>query len=165
MTEQSTMIPAREIVAENIPEELKDRPQWVNWRYEKRDKKWTKVPYGPISFERASSTDLMTWGTFDEAMAALKVGNFDGVGFVFCSADPFVGIDFDKCRNPETGEIDEDVLEFVRGFKSSYVEVSVSGKGIHLITTGRLKGGKKVGNREVYGQDRFFTISGEVLSV
>jgi primase-polymerase (primpol)-like protein len=164
--EANTTSPAtREVAADKIPEELKERPQWVNWRYEKRDKKWTKVPYGPMSFERASSTDLMTWGTFDEALAALRVGNFDGLGFCFCSADPFVGIDFDKCRDPETGEIDTTVLEVVRGFTSSYVEVSVSGTGIHLITTGRLKGGKKVGDREMYGQDRFFCMTGEVVDV
>jgi len=150
---------------DRLPEALKARPQWVAWRYERRDGDWTKVPYNPASFELAKSTDLLTWGAFDEATAALKVGDFHGIGFVFCSADPFVGIDFDKCRNPETGEIDEKVLEFVRSFKSSYVEVSVSGTGIHLITTGKCKNGKKVGNREVYGQDRFFCMTGEAIDV
>jgi putative DNA primase/helicase len=150
---------------EGIPDELRERPQWVNWKYARRDEKWTKVPYGPQTFERASSTDLMTWESFDEAMMALRVGEFDGIGFVFCSADPFVGIDFDDCRNPRTGEIDEEVLEFVRSFESSYVEMSVSGTGVHLITTGRCREGKKVGKRELYGQDRFFCMTGMELDV
>ena len=150
---------------QGIPEELRERPQWVVWKFVERDEKRTKVPYVPQSFEPASSTDLTTWATFEEAMTALKVGHFDGIGFVFCSADPFVGIDFDDCRDPESGEVDEEVLEFVRSFKSSYVEASVSGTGIHLITTGRCREGKKVGKRELYGQDRFFCMTGVELDV
>ena len=30
---------------ENIPKEMKDIPQWVLWKLEKRDEKLTKVPY------------------------------------------------------------------------------------------------------------------------
>jgi putative DNA primase/helicase len=150
---------------EGIPKELRERPQWVVWRYEQRDGKLDKVPYDPASFECASTTDLMTWGSFDIAIAALKAGNFDGIGFVFCSADPFVGIDFDKCRDPGTGEVDASVLELVRTFESRYVEASVSGTGIHLITTGKCKDGKKRGNREIYGQDRFFVMTGVTVDV
>jgi primase-polymerase (primpol)-like protein len=167
MTEQHTIGTGQgfPFIVENIPEELRERPQWIVWRYEVRDEKPTKVPYSALSFERASTTDLMTWGSFDDAVAAYRVGGFDGIGFCFCSADPFVGIDFDKCRNPETGEVDQDVLEFVRSFKSRYVEASVSGTGVHVITTGKLSGGKKRGNREVYGQDRFFVMTGEAIDV
>src|SRR5829696_4200660 len=104
-------------IIENIPEQLTERPQWVCWRLEQRDGKLTKVPYTPGTERRASSTDLMTWGTFDEALAAYEFGRaipvveegrrpyYDGIGFVFSSADPFVGIDLDKCRDPEDGEI------------------------------------------------------------
>ena len=163
--QQKVSMSAKEIIAENIPEELKIRPQWVNWRYELRGEEWTKVPYSPESFERASATDLMTWSSFEKALATLKVGDFDGIGFVFCSADPFVGIDFDHCRDPQTGEVDEKVLDFVRSFESSYVEASVSGTGVHLITTGKCKDGKKRANREVYGQDRFFCMTGATIGV
>jgi primase-polymerase (primpol)-like protein len=43
---------------ENIPEELKARPQWVVWRAvgEKPD----KVPYSAKTGRKASSTDLTT---------------------------------------------------------------------------------------------------------
>jgi putative DNA primase/helicase len=46
-------------IAENIPEELTERPQWVCWRYEERDGKPTKVPFTPYTPIRASSTDPM----------------------------------------------------------------------------------------------------------
>src|SRR5919112_1390578 len=132
---KDTAIRFTEPNVENIPEEMKERPQWIVWRAELRtDKrtgqnKWTKVPYGPETFEMASTTDLMTWSHFNEAVTALKVGNFDGIGFVFCSADPFVGLDFDECRNPATGEVDPSVFEYIAKFQNAYAEVSVSGTG------------------------------------
>ena len=94
-------------VVENIPEQLTERPQWVCWRREVRDGKLTKVPYTPGSGRRASSTELMTWATFEQALTAYEAGEppYDGIGFVFCGADPFVGIDLDKCRDAESGEV------------------------------------------------------------
>ncbi len=146
---------------ENVPDEMKIRPQWVNWRLEERDGELTKVPYTPGTRRKASSTDLLTWRSFEDAMRSL--GRFDGVGFVFCSADPFVGIDFDKCRNPETGEVDPQVLGYIEKFEDRYVEVSVSGTGVHLITRGKIKGGARKGNRELYDQDRFFALTGVMV--
>jgi primase-polymerase (primpol)-like protein len=103
----------------------------------------------------------MTWATFDDAMAALTMSDFDGIGFCFCSADPFVGIDLDDCRDPETGEIEEWAQKVVQSFADAvHVEVSPSGRGIHLITRGVRKDGVKRGSIEIYGQDRFFTVSG-----
>src|SRR5829696_9078904 len=90
---------------EGIPEELKVRPQWVDWKLEERDGDVTKVPYTPRTNRKASSTDLLTWGTFDEVLDALRTEHFDGIGFVFSSADPYCGVDLDGCRNPETGEV------------------------------------------------------------
>src|SRR3954452_23419859 len=94
---------------ENIPEQLTERPQWVCWRLEERDGKKTKVPYTPGTERRASSTDLMTWRTFSEAQQAYEQSEppYDGIGFVFCSADPFAGVDLDECRDPESGKIEE----------------------------------------------------------
>jgi putative DNA primase/helicase len=96
---------------ENLPEEMKVRPQWVNWRREKRGGDLTKVPYTPGTERRASSTDLMTWGTFEEALASLD--RFDGIGFMFCSGDSYTAVDLDKCVDPETGEIEAWAAEIV----------------------------------------------------
>ena len=90
---------------EGIPEELKIRPQWVNWRLEERDGKRTKVPYTPRTGRKASTTDLTTWGMFGEVFAALRSERYDGIGFVFSSGDPYCGVDLDGCRNPTTGEV------------------------------------------------------------
>ena len=151
-------------IIENIPDVLRRRPQWVNWRYEERgQKKPTKVPYSPGTSRKASTTDLLTWGTFEEAVEALESGSYAGMGFVFCSADPFVGIDVDNCRNPETGEVDPQVLDLIAQYEKRYTEVSVSGTGIHLITFGKIRGGTKKSDYESYDQDRYFCMTGVVL--
>src|SRR5918997_1815360 len=70
-----------DVRAENIPGELKARPQWVNYKaIQKPDGRLDKVPYTPGTDRKASTTDLMTWGTFGEAIEGL--GRFDGLGFV-----------------------------------------------------------------------------------
>jgi len=148
---------------DSIPEDLKRRPQWVNWKYAWDDKRWTKHPYNPRTRRMASSTDLMTWSPFEVVLKAYEAGKYNGIGFCFCSADPFVGLDFDDCRNPETGEVDSRVFEYVAKFKDRYVEVSVSETGIHLITQGKIQGGTNKGNYEIYDQDRFFTMTGVLL--
>jgi putative DNA primase/helicase len=144
------------LVPENIRPELKTYAHWVVHL--------DKEPYDPKTGKRASTTDSRTWAPFSEALEAFEEsGRWDGIGFVFCSADPFVGIDFDKCRNPETGVVDPRILAYVEKFEERYVEVSVSGTGLHLITKGKIKGGAKKGGYEVYDQDRFFTVTGVPL--
>jgi primase-polymerase (primpol)-like protein len=137
------------------------------WKLEKRagEDKPTKMPYiagGGVG--RAKSTDLMTWRPFEEAVRALETGRYRGVGFVFCSADPFVGVDLDDCRNPETGEIAEWAQKIIDSFKDVVLlEASPSGRGVHLITKGVCKDGVNTKSVEVYGQDRFFTVTGAVI--
>ena len=164
------------LIPENIPEELTERPQWVCWRREIRDGKPTKVPYTPGRERRASSTDLLTWRTFEEALAAYERGEppYDGIGFVFSSADPYVGIDLDDCRNPETAVISPWAQKIISRVQEGYVEASPSGKGVHIIVQGTVRDGGRsrrkvrergevVGEIEMYSRERFFTITGEVL--
>ncbi len=149
---------------ENIPAELRRRRQWLVWKFEERDGKPTKVPYIAGGVGRAKSTDLMTWRTFEEAVQALKAGRYDGVGFAFCSADPFVGVDLDNCRDPETGEIAEWAQEIIDSFTDVVLlEASPSRRGVHLITRGTCKDGINTKTVEVYGQDRFFTVTGALI--
>jgi len=160
---------------ENISARLTERPQWVCWRLELRGDKPTKVPYTPGTERRASTTDLMTWATFEEALAAYEAGSpaYDGIGFVFCGADPFVGIDLDGCRDAESGEVAPWAQSIISRVQEGYVEASPSGTGVHIIVEGTARGGRTrkkvrlkgevVGEIEMYGHGRFFTITGETL--
>jgi putative DNA primase/helicase len=156
---------ALEVIPEGIPEETKIRPQWVCWIYALNEKgKWTKQPYSPQTGRRASHSELMTWSTFEEVLKAYKAGGYDGVGFMFCSGDPYTGIDLDGCRDPESGEIEPWAAQIIQTF-DTYTELSPSGEGIHIIVRGSLPGrGGKRKHIEMYDMKRFFTVTGHVVS-
>jgi putative DNA primase/helicase len=146
-----------------IPEELRTRAQWVNWRFEERDNKPTKMPYNPRTREKAKSTDSATWSPFVTVVSALEKGTYDGIGFVFSSGDPYTGIDLDHCRNPKTGEIAEWAQYWVKRL-DGYVEVSPSGEGLHIIVKGKSpRNGKRTVDGktvEIYSTERYFTCTG-----
>jgi putative DNA primase/helicase len=149
-----------QVSPEGIADELKRRPQWLNWRAQvKPDGRLDKIPYTPGTQRKASTTDLMTWGTFEEALEGLD--RFDGVGFVFCSADPYVGVDLDNCVDPETGEVALWAIQIIEGL-DSYTERSPSGKGIHIIAKGNICSSGRDGYFEMYRQDRFFAMTGHL---
>ena len=112
---------------DKIPPELKALRHWVCYRP-------NKVPVNPKTGDNAKADDPDTWGEFDQAVRhweAHKDNGIAGIGYEFSGDDPFVGIDLDKCRNPETGEIESWALEIVRHL-NSYTEVSPSGTGLHI---------------------------------
>jgi putative DNA primase/helicase len=150
------------VKTENIPEELKVRPQWVNWKYAWDGKKWTKHPYSPRTGRKASSTDLLTWSTFEEGVEAYEHSQYAGLGFVFCSGDPYTGLDLDDCVD-ENGEIAGRALEIAR-YLDSYTELSASGSGLHIIVCGDVPNRRK-GDIEVYSSKRFFTVTGHAVEV
>ena len=150
-----------EIITENIPEELRRRAQWIVWKLEEREGEPTKVPYIAGGVGRAKSTDMLTWRSFEEAVQALASGRYDGVGFVFCSGDPFAGVDLDKCRDPGTGELEEWAAEIIEDL-GGYAEASPSGTGVHIIVRGKAPN-KKRGRVEAYSSERYFTMTGRVL--
>jgi len=155
---------ANTLIVENIPEELTERPQWVCWRLFDRGGKMTKIPFTPVTDERASTTDLLTWTTFEKALTAYEAGDYDGIGFVFSSADPFCGIDLDDCRGPKSGKIAPWAQEIVYRLDAGYMEISPSGTGLHIIIRGTVRGGgMRKGPVEMYSRGRFFTVTGRVL--
>lgn len=98
-----------------------------------------KVPINARTGGRAASNTPSTWSTYQQVVAFWEKNSdrIKGVGFVFGPSDPFIGIDLDHCLNPETGEIEGwagDVVEQI----GSYVEISPSGDGLHLICRGQV---------------------------
>lgn len=150
-----------EINFNNIPDELKHHPHWVNWTIENRNGKLTKIPINPKTGGRAQSNNPSTWGTYDQASYRWKEsenGGIEGIGLMF--HDGYSGVDFDKCRNPQTAHIEPWAKEIIDRL-SSYTEVTPSGAGLHTLTKGALPpGGRRKGNLEMYDKGRFFTITG-----
>lgn len=142
----------------NIPDELRTLPQWVTWRIEKREGKDTKVPY-QTNGKPASSTDPKTWTTFAAASGASR-----NVGFVFTKAAGYVGIDFDRCRDPKSQVTEAWALAIIKEL-DSYTELSQSGTGWHVIIRGSLppEGRHPQASRvEMYDSSRYFCMTGIV---
>lgn len=136
-----------------IPEELRQRQQWVIWRHEERNGKQTKIPYRADGGGRASSTDAATWSTFEAAVAGADALAAEGIGYVFADDDPYTGIDLDV--------FDADSAAIVT-LLDSYTETSVSGRGAHVIVRASLNGHgrNRKGPLEVYDRGRYFVVTG-----
>jgi putative DNA primase/helicase len=148
-------------ITENVPTELANYPQWVSWSGTLgRGGKMSKIPISPKTGRFAQTNASGSWGTFDESVEFSREHNLPGIGFVFSENDNFVGIDFDNCLDPATGEIDAEALDVIKRL-DTYTEISPSGRGIHVIAKGKLPAGsRKAGKVEIYDDRRFFTITG-----
>ncbi len=120
----------------------------------------------PETGELASTTDDRTWRSFAVARAYAEAEpSIDGLGFVFTPTDPFVGVDLDDCRDPETGTLDDQAQAIIQEL-DSYAEVSPSGTGVHVLPEGELPGDRtRYGTVEMYDRARYFTMTGAHLSL
>lgn len=147
----------------SIPAELRERRQWVVWRYENRGgPKPTKVPYNPMTAYKAVVTKPETWVSFDEAVYALNNGGqYNGIGFVLSKDDPYAFIDLDDTKGDERQTAIQTKIfnEF-----QSYSERSPSGKGLHILVKGGIVNGRRRGSIEVYSEDRYMTMTGDVFN-
>lgn len=148
----------------SIPALLQGLVQWVGWRMESRDDKPTKVPINPRTGQRAATDQPATWGTFEEAQAAVGRFQLAGIGFVFVAGGEIVGVDLDKCRDATSGIIEpwaQDIIDEL----DSYTEISPSGTGVHVLLRGELPAGsRRKGRVEMYDRGRYFTVTGEHLA-
>lgn len=145
---------------EEIPGTLLEYDQWICWLEKERDGKPTKVPTNAATGEFASTTDRGTWASFLTARTRAESGGGRGIGFVFTNDDPFVGVDLDDCRIPETGTT-ADWAEDIMDQLDSYTEISPSGTGFHVLLKGALPEGRnRKGDVECYETARFFTFTG-----
>src|SRR5215212_8428970 len=142
--------------AGHLPEDMKQDPSWVLWRYVERDGKPTKEPY-QASRRRAKTDTPRTWTTFEKALEAYERNDFfNGVGFVFHEGNPYAGADID--------DVTEDQAEEWLDRFDSYAEMSPSGNGLHIIIKADLREGtNRRGLGELYSSGRFFTMTGNVV--
>ncbi|MBV9081741.1 MAG: hypothetical protein JOZ62_03630 [Acidobacteriaceae bacterium] len=146
-----------------VPSELTQHKQWVLWRRVQVNGRTTKMPISAWSGRAAACHKPQTWTTFQHVCAALKRFRPDGIGFVFTDADPFCGIDLDKCRE-RNGRIKEESFELIHRM-GSYTEISPSGDGVHIIIRAELaSAGRRMDGLEVYASGRYFTMTGRHLA-
>lgn len=163
--------PRMDVVIDNVPESIKKLDRWLGWRWKWKSKKWDKPPVDVRTGKNGSSTNADSWANLKTAWSAYAQGTvaIDGLGVALGEIEPgvhLVGVDFDNCRNRDTGEVDPAVQGLVR-MLDTYCEVSPSGEGLKLLMFGtmpegmnckyHLPGGVEM---EVYQQGRYFTVTG-----
>jgi hypothetical protein len=151
-----------------VPDDLRERDQWVLWRYEERKGKATKVPYQEIH-RPASSTDPSTWASFEVVTGEWRraPSQYAGPGFVFSADDPFCGIDLDDCLNGD-GTLKPWARGIVERFSDTYMEISPSGAGLKIWARGSIPAnlaGANVsdGQIEIYDHARYFAVTGRIF--
>src|SRR5207245_2561808 len=79
------------------------------------------------------------------------------------------GVDLDHARDPQTGAIKPWARAILATFPGTYIEVSPSGMGLHVLCLGSVPKGTRRpyggdgGMVEMYDRDRFFTYTGDHL--
>jgi putative DNA primase/helicase len=147
-----------------IPGAMKTVNRWLCFKVVPKTKRdgtveLTKEPrQGAHPDRKASSTNPATWCDFETAYNAVLAGDVDGLGFAL--GDGWAGVDLDNAVADR--ELKPAAREVVSAFQS-YAEFSVSGTGVHILVHGDVPAGKRSGNIEVYGQGRYFTVSGHAL--
>ena len=149
-----------------IPNQLKELAQWMPYKLvQKPDRdKLSKVPHGKSGY-RADKRDRQKWLSFDECLALYEDGKakFDGIGF--CPNNPnLLFIDLDDCFQPD-GSLDGRARELVDSIEG-YVERSLSGKGVHIVTLAdKAYGNPKSpdGKVEVFTSAMYLAMTGDVF--
>jgi primase-polymerase (primpol)-like protein len=134
------------------PAELTTRPRWVAHK-----QKAPRVPFGGF----ASSTDPTTWRDYATATSAVAAGprggNMDGVGFVL-NGDGIACIDLDDCLDGDT--LAPWAQEIVDRCPRTFIEVSPSGRGLHIWGYAEVGKGRRSGGVEVYDRGRYICVTG-----
>lgn len=100
-----------------------------------RPGKTDKLPIDPQTFSVCSAHDPKVWMDCATAAAmAEAMGADHGVGFVFTPHDPFWFMDIDNCA--VDGGWSDTANNLLSWFPGAAVEVSVSGKGLHVFGCG-----------------------------
>lgn len=132
--------------AADLPSELRARPRWVTHTE-------AKVPLTPDD-RPASSTNPRTWSTFEQ------VKDLPRQGFVL-NGDGIVCVDLDHCLTG--GRVAEWAAAILDALPSTYVEVSVSGTGLHVFGHATVEDGRRIRDHrcvEVYGSGRYIAVTG-----
>jgi hypothetical protein len=118
---------------------LTSEPRWLIWSWEWRSAKngrgkWTKPPrQARDPKNNARSNDPSTWGTYNDAVAAVQRGNADGIGYALLRSG-IGAIDLDHVLDDE-GRPVRWALQICTEANGAYQETTVSGGGLRIIGT------------------------------
>ncbi|MBK8977647.1 MAG: PriCT-2 domain-containing protein [Planctomycetes bacterium] len=165
------------LVRERAPAELVALPRWIAWNGALDERgRLSKTPLDARTGRGARTNDPSTWATFDAALAyALRTDRVGGLGFVLTDSD-YWALDLDHVLDQRSRAVAPPVQRLLSCLPPTYVEVSPSGDGLHVIFAGR-RPPELLGTRardafgpgrhlEVFGgnSSRYLTVTGRLWS-
>lgn len=150
-------------------DEIISMRRWLLWTEARRNDETTKQPIAPWItgnyYTPINAHDPNNWTTYDIANQYLKEHGNENIGLAIDLGDGIVGIDLDKCID-ENGRFTKEAEDIV-SMTDSYVEISPSGKGLHILGFGAIPKAlihrKGNFNLEIYSDGRFFTFTGRAM--
>lgn len=150
------------------PSQLTETEQWLVWK-EDDGRKIPRAPWYHGDLRYVNAHEDQYWVSYQEAQEWADHLPGTEVAFVLTDSDPFLFVDLDDVRDPETGRIDPPVRVYLEA-AATYTTVSTSGTGLHLFCRAELSDevkaitddirGDSSGHIEVYDQDRFIAVTG-----
>ena len=135
-----------------IPYRMRQADRWVRWDV----LRGRKMPLQTRRPRAASVADSRTWGSYADAEAS-TVGR--GVGYVLGGG---VGcLDLDHCIAPD-GTLTPLAQQVLQLNPHAWVEVSMSGTGLHVFGLLDEAPGRRTPQLEVYSRGRYIAITGTV---
>lgn len=128
------------------------------------DNKTKKLLVNPHTGKNASSVDANTWGSYLDVIAFCQSNPEHYLGYVLAATDNLFFIDIDDAKLPD-GRWNP-ITQWLTGqFADAYIEVSQSGRGLHVIGYGQKPDGYKCKsdqfNFDVYSEKRFIALTGD----
>jgi hypothetical protein len=146
--EEAEQLDGDSAVAAEVPEDMRQEQAWVGYAPDPDTGKAKCPVIISAKARRASTRKPVTWDTFERALLFhQKYGRDEGhgIGFVFKRTSGRIYIDVD-CALDARGELREWAKRFVEPFMGkAYIEVSPSGRGLHIIGKGTLPGEEEGG--------------------
>lgn len=140
-----------------IPEEMKKLKRFVGWRKENLNGKVAKLPFSLID-EKANGWNMpQRWVNFNYAKTKNRP-----LGFVLVEEDKIVCIDLDHAIQDE--KLSPMAKEIIEKFIGTYMELSQSGKGVHIFVKGTIPKNLNLSSEgiELYKNNRYIALTGDV---
>lgn len=150
---------------ERVPNELKERNQWMPYKLTPRPNggKMNKIPQ--YNGHAADKTNSNHWLSYQECIEQLEDDRYGYDGIGFCpSKSNLLFIDLDNCFDAY-GKLDSRARDIVNGI-DGYAERSQSGEGLHIVTlTNKYFGNPKSedGKVEIFTDRMYLAMTGDVF--
>lgn len=158
-----------DLIKENIPDELKQIPQWGYFHvyYDKeRNKKIKRIFSAVENRVFLNLQDESTFSTFDKALEKAYEKNASGLSLVILEKNNISCVDLDHQKD-ETGQWSELSKELVELAGDTFIEKSFSKNGLHIFTKGSFDNEVKNRNEdlglELYWNKKIISVTGDIF--